>query len=126
MGFRESLVTKDRTYIFTSNDFQDEINLEDVLQVDINNIVGDLITFPVIFNKLHLIKCEMDTLLRETKLELDILEAEKYVQYKNSLVYSEEIVTSSGKETGKSKKIHPTVDVIKSHIIFYLQTRGFQ
>ena len=33
-----------------------EIDIEDLLQVDMNNILADIITFPVIFNRLSNIK----------------------------------------------------------------------
>src|SRR6478736_2767747 len=52
-----------------------DIAIEDLLQVDMNAIMEDIITFPVIFNRISNLKAQMEDLLRETQLDFDIFEA---------------------------------------------------
>lgn len=93
-----------------------QIDTEDVLQVDINNIIGDIITWPVLFNRISLIKAEIEDIVDEFKLNLDIEIAKKYKHYKTDLISEQEVVTSTGKRTGTMKPIFPSEGLIESSI----------
>lgn len=96
-----------KTYFLRIKDFSDSyIDTEQLLQVDTNALLEEIVTFPVIFNRIKFIKAEMDDLERRAKAELDVLEAEKAEHYRKSLVYDEETSTASGKTT--MKRIKPT------------------
>lgn len=105
-------------------DFADnEIDTEDLLQVDYNNIIGDIITFPVIFNRISLIKAEIEDMADRVKMELDVLEAQKYEHHRKRLTYEKEIVTASGKSTGVYKSVEPTDGIITAHVTKDLEVR---
>lgn len=112
----EPVTIGSKTITFRTKEFDDEIDIDSLLQVDYYNIIGDLITFPVVFNRISILKAEAEDLVDQVKLDLDILIAQRWDHYRLSLVYDEEIVTSSGKRTGTMKKIRPTEGTIESHI----------
>lgn len=112
----EPVTIGNKTIIFKTKEFDDEIDVDSLLQVDYYNIIGDLITFPVVFNRISILKAEADDLVDQVKLELDVMVAKKYNHYRLSLVHEEEIITSTGKKTNVMKKIKPTEGTIESYI----------
>jgi len=63
-----------------------EIAIEDLLQIDMNAPMYDIITFPVIFNRIANIKAEIDDLLRKVQLDFTIFEAQLYEKHKKLLI----------------------------------------
>lgn len=112
----EPVTIGNKTVTFKTKEFDDEIDVDSLLQTDYYNIIGDLITFPVVFNRISILKAEAEDLVDQVKLDLDVMVAEKYNHYRLSLVYEEEIITSTGKKTGTNKKIKPTEGTIESYI----------
>ena len=107
-----TLQLPNKTVIFEVKDFGDSpVDTEELLQVDTNAIVADCCTFPVLFNRIGIIKAEMDNYLREIQMEFDIFEAEQRRKQRNDLV---EIVTDS---KGKEKKAYPTEQEIKDAVL---------
>jgi len=91
---------------------EDNINTEELLQVDSNNLMGDIITFPVLFNRISNIKAEIEDLLRETQLDFDIFTAQKREEYRKSLVREED----DGKGKGGTKLKHPTLGEVEDAV----------
>lgn len=78
---------KTKTLTLEIKDFgSSEIDIEDLLQIDSNNILYDIITWPVIFNRISNIKAEIDNLLRETQFDFAAFEAQLYEQHKKYLI----------------------------------------
>lgn len=85
-----------RTIVLDIKDFgKGEIPVEDLLQVDYQNILGDIITFPVIFNRITNIKAEMDNYLREEAFDLKAFEAQLYEEHKKRLIGAGEKATEA-------------------------------
>lgn len=61
------------------------IDPEELFQVDYNNIIGDIITFPVLFNRIALLKAEMDSAVETAKFDFDVFLAQKYEEHKKKL-----------------------------------------
>lgn len=103
---------KGKTISFLVKDFGDSaIDTEELLQVDINNVIGDIITFPVLFNRIGIIKAEIDNLLREIQLDFDVFQAQKRQELRKSLVHQME----DGK--GKPKTKYPTIDEVEDALM---------
>lgn len=101
---------RNKTVSLLIKDFGDApVDTEELLQVDMNNLIGDIITFPVLFNRISTIKAEMEDLLRETQLDFDIFEAQLRNEYRKSLIV--ETVTIKG-----SKLEYPTEQEIKDAV----------
>lgn len=78
---------KDKVVSLKIKDFAgNEIDVEELLQVDYNNIIGDIITFPVIFNRLCNIKAQMDNMLREAEFDCKAFEAQLYMDHKSKML----------------------------------------
>jgi flavin-binding protein dodecin len=72
-----------------------DIDIEDLLQIDMNNIMLDIITFPVIFNRIANIKAEIDDLLRSIQYDMSAFEAQLYEQHKKALIGASEKATEN-------------------------------
>lgn len=91
---------------FEVGDFND-IDIDKILKIDYSNLMAELITFPVVVNKLGLLAADMDNEFQQAKLDLSIYEAKR----KNQL--REELETSD--EKGKVKRA--TVDEVESALL---------
>jgi hypothetical protein len=100
---------KTKTVVLLVKDFGDSpVDTEELLQVDMNNILADIVTFPVLFNRISVIKAEVEDLLRERQLDFDIFVAQVRDEYRKSLVHD----IDDGKGKGGLKKKYPTVDEV--------------
>lgn len=65
---------------------ENEIPVEDLLQIDMNNLFADIITWPVVLNRIANMKAEIDEQVQLMKLELDIFESNKYESVKKEMI----------------------------------------
>lgn len=97
---------KDKEVVLQVKDFGNSpIDTEELLQVDTVSPFSDIVTFPVLFNRISVLKAEIEDLLREAQLDFDIFEAQMREEFRKSLV--KEI--DDGKGKGGLKKSYPTV-----------------
>lgn len=111
---------KNKIIAFKMSLFDTDVDVEDVLKIDSFNILGEILTFPVIMNRLGNLVAEMDELLAEAKLELEIKAAELGEFYRKKLV--KKTTDSAGKE----KITLPTIAEIDNAIlldVFYQNAR---
>lgn len=81
-----------------------ELDVDKILKIDYGNLLAEMITFPVVLNRLGLLAADMDNEFQQAKLDLLIYESKR----KNEL--RDDMITSD--EKGKSKK--PTIDEVES------------
>jgi len=105
---------KNKIIAFKMSLFDTDVDVEDILKVDAHNILGEILTFPVIMNRLGNLVAEMDELVAEAKLELEIKAAELGEYYRKKLVKK---TTDS---TGKEKISLPTIAEIDNAILLDL------
>lgn len=84
-------------------DFDDDIDIESILKIDYSNLIGEIITFPVILNRFGCMLAEMESNVSEGKLNLEVFEAKLKEKYRSSL---------SEQKGGK----FPTVDELNSAV----------
>lgn len=83
-----------------------EILAEDYLRIDHGNLIGEILTFPVFFNRVGSMRAEAQSILAEVKLFLDLTVSNLSTKLKKDLTHAD----SSG-------KVHkPTVNDIDSHV----------
>lgn len=63
------------TYKLLFDDFDEEVDIDSLLKIDYSNLIGELVTFPVILNRFGLLLAEAESQVAETKLNLDVFEA---------------------------------------------------
>lgn len=85
-----------KTLVLDIQDFgSSNVDIEDMLQVDYANIIGDIITFPVVFNRIANIKAQMDNILREVTFDMKAFEAQLYEEHKKRLIGAGEKATEN-------------------------------
>lgn len=65
----------DKTYKLIFDEFDENMDIDSLLKIDYSNIIGELITFPVIVNRFGLLLAEAESRVAETKLNLEVFEA---------------------------------------------------
>lgn len=64
------------TYTLTFGGFDEEdIDIDSLLKIDASNLLGEMITFPVIMNRFGMMLADAESEVQEAKLSLDITEA---------------------------------------------------
>lgn len=92
------------TYVINFDEFDDEIELEDLLKIDYSNILGEMITFPIVVAKLGNMLADAESKVNEKKLNLDVQEAKLKEEYRIKLSES-----NGGK--------NPTVDALNTAVL---------
>lgn len=106
-----SLKTKIVCLKLTSWKEEDAIDIDSILKIEHHNIMGELLTFPVILNRIGNMQAEMDQLVEEVKLEIEIKKAALDAQYRKNLTKN----VDDGK--GGTKLYSPTINEIEAAVI---------
>lgn len=86
--------------VLSVKEFDSELDVEDILKIDYHNILGEILTFPVIQNRIGNFRAEMEAIVASTKFDFEIFEAQLMEEKRNSLeAKSEKKVTISEVET---------------------------
>lgn len=96
----------DKVVFFRTEEF-DDVDLDKLLSIDYNNLVAELVTFPVVVNRLGLLCADMDNEFQQSKLDLSITEAKLKQELREELTLSD--------EKGKVKR--PTIDEVDSAML---------
>lgn len=90
---REIKSTKDATVLKYGNTLikvknvqvEDEIDPDKITRIDLNNLIAEIITTPVLVNRWGIIMAEMESVHNKEKLKLEILCANEKEKIRNSL-----------------------------------------
>lgn len=63
------------TYKLLFDNFDDDVDIDSLLKIDYSNLIGELVTFPVILNRFGILLAEAESQVSESKLNLDVYEA---------------------------------------------------
>lgn len=94
---------KDKTYRFNFEDFEEDVDIDDLLKIDYDNLLGEMITFPVIVNRFGTLLAEAESKVAEAKLNLEVFEAKT----------KERIRIELTEQNGKS----PTVEALNNAVL---------
>lgn len=94
---------KDKTYRFNFEDFEEDVDIDDLLKIDYDNLIGEMITFPVIVNRFGTLLAEAESKVAEAKLNLEVFEAKT----------KEKIRIELTEKNGKS----PTVEALNNAVL---------
>ena len=72
---KKLITVGDTTYKLLFDDFDEDMDIDSLLKIDYSNIIGELITFPVIVNRFGNLLAEAESKVSETKLNLEVFEA---------------------------------------------------
>jgi hypothetical protein len=69
--------------------FDGEIDVEDLIKIDYSNLYGEVLTFPVAFNRIANLKADAANLVAHSKSDLDIFEATLYEEHRKKMAATE-------------------------------------
>lgn len=64
-----------QTYVLRFDDFDEDVDIDSLLKIDYSNLIGELITFPVIVNRFGKLLAEAESQVALAKLNLEVTEA---------------------------------------------------
>lgn len=103
MAEKKIVTVGGRTYTLLIKAFDDEVEIDDLLQIDYNNLIGEMVTFPVIVNRIGIMLAEAESAVSEKKLNLEIFEAKM----------KERLRTQLAETNGKA----PTVEALNNAVL---------
>nr|DAP15257.1 MAG TPA: hypothetical protein [Caudoviricetes sp.] len=63
------------TYKLIFDNFNEGVDIDSLLKIDYSNLIGEIVTFPVILNRFGILLAEAESQVAETKLNMDVYEA---------------------------------------------------
>lgn len=99
-----------QTLAIVYEEFDEKVDLDSLLKIDYSNLMGEIITFPIIVNRFGLLLADAESAVAEAKLTLEVYEAKAKERFKVQLM---------GENGGKN----PTIDALNSAVI---QDKGYQ
>jgi len=86
------------------DDFDEDVDVDSLLKIDYSNLIGEMVTFPVIVNRFGQLLAEAESQVSEKKLTMEVFEAKLKEKLRNKL---------SEKNGGKA----PTVDALNNSVL---------
>lgn len=103
-------------YKLQFDEFDEDIDIDSLLKIDYSNLIGEIITFPVIVNRFGNLLAEAESQVAEKKLTLEVFEAKLKERLRNQL---------SEQNGGKN----PSVDQLNTAVLteksFQAMKKGF-
>ena len=93
----------DKTYTLLIKAFDEDVEVDNLLQIDYSNLIGELVTFPVIVNRIGIMLAEAESVVSEKKLNLEVFEAKM----------KERLRTQLAETNGKA----PTVEALNNAVL---------
>lgn len=101
----------DRIVTLRITDFDTDIDMDDVLKIDYGNIIGEVLTYPVIVNRIGALRAEMENNMSVEKFELEVYGAKLGEMFRKNGSKSE---TDAG---GNKKVKAPTVQELSNKVL---------
>lgn len=79
------LELKNKMVILTVQQFDTDVNVEDILTIHHHNIIGECLTFPRIFNRIGNLKAEMENIVSLSKADFEVFCAQLEKEKRTSL-----------------------------------------
>lgn len=89
---------KDKMVILKVLPFDTDIRVDEILKIDYHNIVGEILTFTVLFNRIANLKEEQQNIVSNSKMDLEAYEAQLFFEKKKKLLADGEKATEAAIE----------------------------
>lgn len=84
---------KNKMVVLNVLPFDTDIQVDDLLKIDYSNLIGEILTFPVLLNRIMNLKAEMSNIVKDSKIDLDVFEANLSEQKRKLLTSGGQKVT---------------------------------
>lgn len=91
-----------QTYVLIFDEFDENVDIDAILKIDYSNLIGEMVTFPVIVNRFGQMLAESESQVALSKLNLEVTEAK--------LKESARVILSE--QSGKN----PSIDAVNSYV----------
>ena len=102
---------KDRIIVLQIQDFDTDIDTYDLTSIDYHNILGEILTFSVVMNRIGNLQADMDEIVEELKFDIEIKEASL------SEYYRKELTKKTTDSKGNDKIKEPTIPEVKNAVL---------
>lgn len=84
---QESLVIelRDKMVVLKALPFDTDIDIDEILKIDHHNYLGEILTFPVLLNRIANLKAEQQNIVSEAKNDVEIFEAQLTEEKRKSI-----------------------------------------
>jgi hypothetical protein len=89
---------KNKMVVLKILSFDTDIEVDEILKIDYHNIMGEILTFNVLFNRIANLKAEQDNIVAVSKMDLEAFEAQIYEDHKRDLLKAGEKATEKALE----------------------------
>lgn len=76
---------KNKVVVLNILPFDTDIEVDEILKIDYHNIMGEILTFNVLFNRIANLKAEQDNIVSVSKMDLEAYEAQLYNEHRKKL-----------------------------------------
>lgn len=94
----------EKTYKLLFDSFDEDMDIDSLLKIDYSNLIGELVTFPVIVNRFGQLLAEAESQVAEAKLNLEVFEAKTKERLRAEL---------AAENNGKA----PTVEALNNAVV---------
>lgn len=94
---------RDKMVVLKALPFDTDIDIDEILKIDHHNYLGEILTFPVLLNRIANLKAEQQNIVSEAKNDVEIFEAQLTEEYQKKL-------SATGKATIKDIEAAVKVD----------------
>ena len=98
--------------VLTLTAFDTDISADELTNIQYHNIIGEILTFPVIMNRVGNLKADMEQVVAEAKLDFQIFEAQEQEKQRKKLTF-----TTEPDSKGKTKVEKPTKDEVENAVL---------
>ena len=102
---------KNKIVLLKIDNFDGEIDMDDLLKIDYSNILGEVLTFPVLMNRIGILRADMQNVLSAEEFDLKVYAAKIGEMLRKNLSKSE---TDAG---GNKKVKQPTVQQLENEVL---------
>jgi hypothetical protein len=116
-------IGEDKIAVLSIIPFDGDIDVESLVKIDYSNLLGEILTFPVVFNRIANMRAEMTNQVAHGKLTFDIFEA-RLTEKKQSTLSADAGKKPSIKDVEVAVLIDPSYSIAKK--IFLRKQRDFE
>lgn len=116
-------LNNDKVAILSVQPFDGDIDVESIVKIDYSNILGEILTFPVVFNRVANLRAEMTNIVAEAKLTFEIFEA-RLVEKKQKELEASGGKKPSIKDVDVAVLLDPSLKVAKN--IYLRKQRDYE
>lgn len=113
------------TYKLLFDDFDEDVDVDSLLKIDYSNIIGELATFPVIVNRFGNLLAEAESMVAESKLNLEVYEARTKECLRNELAEANGGKNPTIEALNNALLMNKTYQVLRKNYIEKQKTRDY-